>query len=197
MAEVGADRVGAGALAEGGSSYACVTTDAVPALNHASNATSERNTSINQRTRRTGSLLVGAGGRWYRDRVSWERRESRLPLAKSNRDSRRSHEKPLLPATRLVLAAAAARARVVAAGRGRAPHRLARGEVLDAVRVQVGEHAGQRGDGVEAFAVAQRFRRVSGLDRELAAGHFLQQHEDLLDPVVGVHPRVPCVARVV
>src|SRR5687768_15249560 len=57
------------------------------------------------------------------------------------------------PATHLELAPAPARARIVSTRRGGATHRFARGEVLDAVRVQVGEHARQRADGLEAVAV--------------------------------------------
>ena len=58
--------------------------------------------------------------------------------------------------------------------------------------VEVGEHAGQAGDDLQALAVTERGRgqgRVGGQD--FAAGQLLEQAEDLVDPFVFVQPGVP------
>ena len=99
------------------------------------------------------------------------------------------------PAALLVLLAAAAGAGLVAAGDGVALDWRARGEGIDAVRVEVGQHPRQRGHDCQPLLVADRGRRRGGVVRVdgLAAGQPVEVVEDLLDPVVVVQPAVPGV----
>src|SRR5690606_2246173 len=96
------------------------------------------------------------------------------------------------PAALLVFLAAATRARCVAVGGGFPADRLARGQGVDAVVVQVGQHVGKAGDDLQSLAVADRGGgggRVVG--QHFAAGEAVEQAEHFVDPFVVVEPLVP------
>src|SRR5690606_35892353 len=97
------------------------------------------------------------------------------------------------PAALLVFLPAAAGARVVAARAVVAAQRGARGERLDPVAVEVGQHAGDAHDDFQPLAVGHRRGRGGGVGRvdDLAAGEAVEQVERLADPVVPVQPAVP------